>query len=121
MKRPDVWIQIRVCPAATTVELNDVGEAGQTAIVHIGRCLSDLAQRGCLERPTMAIPACDCGAACVCRRGWFTAERPTMKARPFRGCRRRMVERTACDAHPARAATDARRRGRRIEVAAGRS
>jgi hypothetical protein len=65
MKRPDVWIQIRVCPAATTVELNDVGEAGQTAIVHIGRCLSDLAQRGCLERPTMAIPACDCGAACV--------------------------------------------------------
>ena len=65
MEWPDFWIQIRVCPAAATVELNDVGETRHAAIVHVGCCSSDLPQRRRLERPAMALPSCDSGPAGV--------------------------------------------------------
>ena len=42
-------VEVRIAFAASVVILDDVFEGAEAAVVHVGRGVGDLAQRGCLE------------------------------------------------------------------------
>jgi len=65
MKRVDLGIDVWVRSAASIVEVDDLFEAGDAAVVHVGRGARDFAQRRCFEGAAILWPPCDCGASFV--------------------------------------------------------
>src|SRR5262249_27833757 len=54
VQRPDLWIQIRILAAAVGIELDDLFEAGKTAVVHVRTGTRHFAQRRGFESSVIA-------------------------------------------------------------------